>query len=132
MELREFFRNSLGLAIFGLSKGDYDSAQLCFTAEGMNEPLWLDLDVLPGPGSAKVYWIHTNDHDHNAGTQTYSHSVKNVDRTKIVAPTLDFLLAKFAGHSTVKVKAILKGTGRAPMEHDADSTNWTWPSYYIG
>lgn len=129
MELRDFFRNSIGLAIFGLDKGDYNSAQLCFTADGSPEPLWLDLDVLPGP----VFWIHTNDHDHNTGSQTYSHSVKNADRTKIVAPTIDFLLAKFAGSGPVKVKAILKGDNRSPMEIEANSASeWRWPGYYIG
>lgn len=128
MELREFIRNSIGLAIFGLAKGDYNSAQLCFTTDGSPEPVWIDFDILPGP----VYWVHTNDNDHNTGAQTYSHSVKNADRTKIVAPTLEFLAAKFAGAGVVKVKAILKGPGRDPMEIERDSTDWKWPTYYIG
>lgn len=131
MELRNFFRNSLGLAIFGVAKGDYDSAQLCFTTAGMPDPVWLDLDVLDGP----TYWIHTNDRDHNAGTQDYSHSVKDAERLKIVAPTLAFLEQKFEqatqSGSVIKVKAILRGKDREPMEIEADSTSWKWPSYYI-
>lgn len=131
MELRNFFRNSLGLAIFGVAKGDYDSAQLCFTTDGMPDPVWLDLDILDGP----TYWIHTNDRDHNAGTQDYSLSVKNADRLKIVAPTLSFLEQKFEqakqSGGVIKVKAILRGKVREPMEMEADSTSWKWPSYYI-
>lgn len=131
MELRNFFRNSLGLAIFGVAKGDYTAAQLCFTTEGMPDPVWLDLDVLPGP----VYWIHTNDRDHNAGTQDYSHNSKNRERSKIVAPTLAFLEQKFVqakqSGAVIKVKAILSNKDREPMVIEADSTAWKWPSYYI-
>ena len=35
MELRTFYRNSLGLAIFGLTKGDYTNAKVSFTADGI-------------------------------------------------------------------------------------------------
>jgi len=127
MELRNFFRNSLGLGIFGLTKGDYTNAKICFTPEGAsaNDSVTLDLSLLPGyPSSLEM----------QSACKTFS--VKDTECLKVVKPTLDYLEQKLAASGAagvVKVKVTLvslKDMTREPMEFDADSTSWKWPSYY--
>lgn len=123
MELRTFYRNSLGLAIFGLTKGDYTNAKVSFTADGIANPVDLDVSLIPGfPSSIQIESTCKN------------LAVVDFQCLNVVKPTLEHLeqqLASAQGVIKVKVSLSRKDALRDPMEFEADSTGWKWPSYYI-
>lgn len=123
MEPRDFFRNSIGLAIFGLTNGDYTNAKVSFSADGIASPVNLDVSLIPGfPSSIQVESACKN------------LAVVDFRCLNVVKPTLEHLeqqLASAQGVIKVKVSLTRKDALRDPMEFDADSTSWKWPSYYI-
>lgn len=124
MELRDFFRNSIGLGIFGVRKGDYTHAKICFTTDDAAKPVELDLAIIPAyPSLLEMQ------------SACKSFSVKDSDTLSIVKPTLDYLeqeLKAVTGVIKVKVTLVsIKDPTRDPKEFEADSTSWKWPSYYI-
>lgn len=115
-----FFSNSLGLGIFGLTKGDYNNAQLCFTADGKNEQVDLEISYQADVDTLEI-----------KSTDGISYS-KDAVCWNVVKPTLAYLEQQFSTvEGVIKVKATLTGKDRTPMELEADSTGWKWPSYYI-
>jgi len=122
MELRTFYRNSLGLAIFGLTKGDYTNAKVSFTADGITGPVDLDVSLIPGfPRSIQIESACKN------------LAVVDFQTLNVVKPSLAHIeqqLACAKGVFKVKVSLTRQDSVREPMEFDADSTSWKWPSYY--
>ncbi len=122
MELRNFFRNSLGLAIFGLTKGDYTHAKVSFTADGVANPVDLEVSLIPGfPSSIQIE------------SSCKNLAVVDFRSLNVVKPSLEHLeqqLASAKGVISVKVSLTRQDATREPMEFNANSTSWKWPSYY--
>jgi hypothetical protein len=125
----QFIRKVVTQAVETVGRGDAHDSRLCFSAPGMQFPVWITTEICPprhGCGFEQdSYWSHTNDADLFAASHGASFSEARNNWRELPDLICAYIERELAGAEKIEAKLIFfphPGQGYLPMlEGDSDS-----------